>query len=217
MKTIKILIADDHTLFQHGLANSLAQEKSFKVIAKANSGRSAIDLAEKHTPDLVIMDVSMPDLNGMEASRQILMKNPKIKILALTMHSERIYVLGMLNAGASGYLLKSCSFNELLSAINTILSGKIILSPEVSHLIINTTSPLNQKNSSLFPLISQREREVLQLIAEGNTNKSISKKLNISIKTVDIHKNNLKNKLDIHTIAGLTKFALNEGLTSPFL
>lgn len=215
MSIIKILLADDHTIFQHGLEKSLISDKAFTVIAKANSGKSAIALAEKYTPDLVIIDVSMPDINGMEATRQILLNNSNIKILALTMHSERIYVLGMLHAGASGYLLKSCSFNELLTAIHRVLSGKLILCPEIKHLLTETEFAASARRKLSVPsLISQREREVLQLIAEGNTNKSISEKLNISIKTVDVHRNNLKKKLDIHSIAGLTKFAINEGLTS---
>ncbi|MCD4678263.1 MAG: response regulator transcription factor [Desulfobacula sp.] len=218
MKKIKIIIADDHSILQHGLCSSLEMEKGFKVVAKANSGRSAIELATLHRPDLVIMDVSMPHLNGMEATKQILEKNPEIKIIALSMHMEKIYVHGMMNAGASGYILKSCSFKELLLCIQTVLSGKQFFCREVKHLVTGSDGSLATDNMvSVFSLLSKREREVLQLIAEGHKSRKIAQKLNISVKTVDIHRTHLKAKLNIHSIAELTKFAIAEGLTSSLL
>lgn len=218
MKTIKTIIADDHSILQHGLCNSLEMEKGFKVVANADSGHKAIEFAGLHRPDLIIMDVSMPGLNGMEATKQILVKYPHIKIIALSMHMEKIYVTGMMNAGASGYMLKSCSFKELMICIKAVLSGKRFFCEEVRHLIVGKNGGLVTDNRrSVFLLLSKREREVLQLIAEGHKSRKIAEQLDVSVKTVDIHRTNLKNKLNIHSIAELTKFAIAEGLTSSIL
>ena len=215
MRKVKIIIADDHSIVQHGLCHSLEMEQGFKVVAKADSGHSAIELSDLHQPDIVIMDVSMPHLNGMEATKQILMKNPKIKIIALSMHMEKIYVTGMMNAGASGYVLKSCSFKELLKGIQVVLSGEHFLCRDVRHLVTYEEGVLViQSRISAFSLLSKREREVLQLIAEGHKTRKIAQKLNISVKTIDIHRTHLKRKLNIHSIAELTKFAIAEGLTN---
>lgn len=215
MTLVKLIIADDHSILQHGLCQSLQMEQGFEVIAMADSGRSAIELASQLHPDIIIMDVSMPGLNGMEATRQIVRKNPRIKVIALSMHMEKVYVTGMMNAGASGYILKSCSFKELLKCIRTVLSGESFLCREVKHLVkINGGGPDPGKRVSVFSLLSAREREVLQLIAEGHKSKDIAQKLNISVKTIDIHRTHLKAKLNIHSIAELTKFAIAEGLTS---
>ncbi|MBT3176697.1 MAG: response regulator transcription factor [Desulfobacula sp.] len=218
MKKTKIIIADDHNILQHGLAKSLETEKGFEVVAKANSGLAAIELVNRHLPDLVIMDVSMPHLNGIEATKQILNKNPEIKVIALSMHMEKIYVSGMLKAGASGYILKSCSFKELLTCIKTVLSGKYFFCKEVESIVSGEDYvPLDNKSISVVSLLSEREREVLQLIAEGYKSRAIAQKLHISVKTVDIHRTNLKTKLNIHSIAELTKFAIAEGLTTSFI
>jgi two-component system, NarL family, response regulator NreC len=218
MKRIKIIIADDHGILQHGLANSLQMENTFEVVAKADSGLSAIALAELHKPDMVIMDISMPRLNGMEATKRILAKNSEIKIIALSMHREKIYVAGMINAGASGYILKSCSFKELLTGIATVLAGEFFFCREVRHLVTDGGHvPKNNKKTSVFSLLSKREREVLQLIAEGYKSRAIAQKLNLSVKTIDIHRTNLKSKLNIHSIAELTKFAIAEGVTTSLL
>lgn len=218
MKHVKIMIADDHGILQHGLCESLEKETAFEVVAKADSGHRAIELASLHQPDVVIMDVSMPGLNGMEATKQILAEHPEIKIIALSMHMEKIYVNGMMNAGASGYILKSCSFKELLVCIQAVLSGEHFFCQEVKHLVaVKGGNAVKKGKSSVFSLLSKREREVLQLIAEGHMSRKIAEKLNISVKTVDIHRTNLKTKLNIHSIAELTKFAIAEGLTSSLL
>ncbi|NOX33825.1 MAG: response regulator transcription factor [Deltaproteobacteria bacterium] len=218
MKKVRIILADDHSIMQHGLCSSLEMEKNFKVVAKANSGRLAIEFSNRLKPDLVIMDVSMPHLNGMEATKQILNRNPEIKVIALSMHLEKIYITGMMNAGASGYILKSCSFKELLKCIQTVLSGELFFCREVKNLIQNNEfDPVSGSSVSVFSLLSTREREVLQLIAEGLKSRKIAEKLNISVKTVDIHRTHLKTKLNIHSIAELTKFAITEGLTSSML
>lgn len=217
MKQIKILIADDHSILQHGLSSSLEMEKDIQVVGRADSGYLAIEMADRLNPDLVIMDVGMPELNGMEATKQILKKFPDIKVMGLSMHMEKVYVTGMINAGASGYIIKSCSFKELLSAIHTIMSGQTYFCSEVEHFIEDGVDIVSDNPLSVFNVLSKREREVLQLIAEGHKSRMIAKKLNISVKTVDIHRNNIKSKLDIHSIAELTKFAISKGLTSPVI
>lgn len=215
MKKIKIILADDHIIVQHGLSNSLEMEKDIEVVAMANSGHEAIELAGRLRPELVIMDVSMPGLNGMEATKQILKKYPEIKVVALSMHTEKIYVSGMMKAGASGYILKSCSFKELLKGIHRVSAGGYFFCDEVKHLVREKDiDAVSEDRVSVFSLLSRREREVLQLIAEGHKSRVIAEKLNISIKTVDIHRTNLKTKLNIHSIAELTKFAIAEGITS---
>lgn len=214
LEKIRLILVDDHHLFHQSIGQSLKREERFTVVAEADSGKLAIGLAAEHRPDIMIMDISMSDMNGMEATRQILAKNAAIKILALTMHSEKPYILGMLNAGAVGYLLKSCTYTELLTAIETVFSGKVYLSPDITHLVTHQAIHPGTSEIDVFLTLSPREREVLQLIAEGHTSKEIAAKRGISPKTVDIYRNNLKKKLDIHTIAGLTKFAIARGITS---
>jgi len=214
MKETRLIIVDDHQLVHHSIGQSLEMEPGFVVVARANTGRSAVKLAAEHKPDIILMDISMPDMNGMEACRQILAQNPAIKILALTMHSEKVYLRGMLNAGASGYLLKSCAYKELLTAIETLLSGKIYLSQDIAHLAATQAVDGGEETIDGFSQLSPREREVLKLIADGYTSKEIATQQNISHRTVDIHRNNLKKKLSVHSIAGLTKIAIAKGLTS---
>ncbi|MCF8092101.1 MAG: response regulator transcription factor [Desulfotignum sp.] len=208
MKKNTIIIVDDHRVFHHGISQALDAEDLFKVTARAEDGEQAVSLAAAASPDLMLMDISMPGLNGMEATRRILAANPAIRILALSMHTEKIYVRGMLDAGASGYILKSCSYNELVTALKTVLAGHIYLSPEITHLFVaDATDRLD--------LLSPRERQVLLHIAEGHTTREIANNLSLSARTVDIHRKNLKEKLEIHTIAGLTKYAVAKGLTTP--
>jgi DNA-binding NarL/FixJ family response regulator len=157
MKKIKIIIADDHSILQHGLAKSLEMEKNFEIVAKADSGLAAIEFASQYLPDLVIMDVSMPGINGMEATKRILAKNPEIKVIALSMHMEKIYVTGMIKAGASGYILKSCSFKELLICIKMVLSGEYYFCKEVKHFVTDKDHvPVNTKKASIFSLLSEK-------------------------------------------------------------
>lgn len=218
MKAHRLVIVDDHSILQHGLCSSLEMESGFEIVGLADTGRKAIELCAAHKPDIVIMDVGMPGLNGMEATKQIAMKYPGIKVLALSMHTEKIYVTGMINAGARGYVLKSCSYKELLKGIHAVLEGETFFCEEIKHLV-KIKEPLDSGNesSSIFSLLSKREREVLQLIAEGHKNKAIAQKLEISVKTVDVHRTNIKTKLNLHSVAELTKFAIAEGVTSPEL
>jgi two-component system, NarL family, response regulator NreC len=214
MKETRLIIVDDHKLVHHSIGQSLGMEPGLAVVARANTGKSAVKLAAAHKPDIMLMDISMPDMNGMEACRQILAENPGVKILALTMHSEKVYIMGMLNAGASGYLLKSCAYTELLTAIETVLSGKVYLSRDIAHLLTDQTVNQENQTTDRFSQLSPRERDVLKLIADGHTSKEIAARQNISPRTVDIHRNNLKKKLGVHSIAGLTKIAISKGLTS---
>lgn len=213
--SIRIIIADDHTIVRHGLTKLLQQEKDVEIVAQAQNGHSTLELARELSPDVIVMDVGMPDLNGIDATRQILRENPKIKVLALSMHSGRKFVVAMLKAGASGYLLKDCALEELTTALQTIMSGKVYLSPTITDIVVDSyVRQPSEPEQSAFSVLSQREREVLQLMAEGNTTKQIALRLHISPKTVEGHRLRLMSKLNIDNVAQLTKYAIQEGLTS---
>jgi two-component system response regulator NreC len=213
--SIRIIIADDHTIVRHGLTKLLQQLDDVEIVAQAQNGHSTLELARELVPDIIVMDVGMPDLNGIDATQQILRENPKIKVLALSMHSGRKFVVAMLKAGASGYLLKDCALEELTTAMQTIMSGKIYLSPTITDIVVDSyvRQPAESEQSA-FSVLSQREREVLQLMAEGNTTKQIALRLHISPKTVEGHRLRLMSKLNIDNVAQLTKYAIQEGLTS---
>lgn len=211
----RIIIADDHTIVRHGLAKLIEQEEDMEVIAQTENGISTVELARELSPDVVVMDVGMPDLNGIDATQQILRENPKTRVLALSMHSGKKFVIAMLKAGAVGYLLKDCALEELIAAVRTVIDGKTYLSPSIADVVVQNYvrhSPGGEE--SAFSVLSQREREVLQLMAEGNTTKQIALRLHISPKTVEGHRLRLMNKLDIDNVAQLTKYAIQEGLTS---
>lgn len=211
----RVIIADDHTIVRHGLMKLLQQKDDFEVVAEAQNGQTTVLLARDLLPDIVVMDVGMPDLNGIDATQQILRDNPKVKVLALSMHSGKKFVMAMLKAGASGYLLKDCALEELTSALETIIAGKTYLSPSITDVVIqNYVHPSPGEDESAFSVLSQREREVLQLMSEGNTTKQIAMQLHISPKTVEGHRLRLMTKLDIDNVAQLTKYAIQEGLTS---
>jgi two-component system response regulator NreC len=212
--TQTILIADDHRLLREGL-RALLERDGFQVVAEADNGRSAVRLAKQLQPDIVITDIAMPDLNGIEATRQISVEAPRSKVLALSMHTESGFVLGILEAGASGYLLKDAAFEELSVAIKAVLKGQIYLSPAIASVVVRQSlGSLGSKARSQQANLSKREREVLQLIAEGNSTKEIAATLYVSVKTVETHRKQIMGKLDIHSVAGLTKYAVREGLTS---
>lgn len=212
---ISILIVDDHSIVRHGLKQSLSQEKDMVVFGEADTGRKAIELVRKGTPDIILMDVSMPDLNGIEATQQLLKLNPELKIIALSMHSEKQYVLSMMKSGARGYLLKTNLFEELLTAIRTVISGNVFLSSEITeHIVKSAINPDGQSEMVPFYTLSSREREILQLLAEGRSNSHIANQLFISKKTVASHRRNIMTKLKLDGIPALTKFALKHGITS---
>ncbi|MEN6621155.1 MAG: response regulator transcription factor, partial [Smithella sp.] len=185
------------------------------VVGEAENGRKTLKLAEKLLPNVIIMDVSMPDMNGIEATRKIISSFPEIKIIALSMHSDRRFVLGMLEAGAAGYLLKDCAFGELASAIKQVLTGNKYLSPKIADVVVK--GYLNKSNESFVSggsILTSREREVLQLIAEGLTAKEIADHVFLSVKTVETHRRNIMQKLNMRSTVDLTKYAIREGLTS---
>ncbi len=214
--SIRIILADDHVVLRHGLSKSLQTEKDMEVVAEANNGHTAVKLAKELSPDVMIMDIGMPDLNGIEATRQIVKSSPKIKVIGLSMHSAKKFIMEMFKAGASGYLLKDCEFDELINAVRTVAVGKTYISPAISNVLVETcVNDDPTQAASAFSILTKREREVLQLLTEGKTTKQVAKRLHISPKTVEVHRLNIMNKLDIDNMAQLTKYAIQEGLTLP--
>ena len=212
---ITILLADDHKILRQGLRTLLAKEMDMEVLAEAEDGRQAVRLVRELSPQVVIMDVGMPDLNGIEATRQILQESPETKVIALSMHSDRRFVTNMIKAGASGYLLKDSAFEELATAIRVVMARKTYLSHEIAHVVVKDyVKGGSKEDPSVFSVLSPREREVLQLMAEGKTNRQIAEMLHVSLKTVETHRQQIMNKLEIHNIVELTKYAIREGLVS---
>ncbi|MGO8762966.1 MAG: response regulator [Desulfobaccales bacterium] len=213
--SIKVLVADDHQIMREGLRAMLEKEHDIVVLGEAEDGRMIERMARELAPDVIIMDVAMPDLNGIEATRQIVAELPGVKIIALSMHDDRRFVLNMLKAGAAGYMLKDSAFTDLAKAIRVVMSGKTYLSHEVTDIVVKDyVSSSQPAESSAFHLLSPREREVLQLLAEGKTSALIGERLHISVKTVETHRQQIMVKLKIRSVAELTKYAIREGLTS---
>jgi DNA-binding NarL/FixJ family response regulator len=212
---VSILVADDHKIFREGLRALIDRQKGMRVVAEAEDGRRAVRLAEELSPDVVVMDVSMPQLNGFEATRQIVERVSGVRVLALSMHSEEPYVGEMLSAGASGYLLKDCAFEELADAIETVMSGRVYLSPDITARVVEDYVAQYAAPRPAAPSrLTGREREVVQLLAEGKAVKEIADLLSLSAKTVETHKNRVMKKLSLASIAELTKWAIRAGLTS---
>jgi DNA-binding NarL/FixJ family response regulator len=212
---VKILLADDHQILRQGLRTLLEKEEGIQVVAEAPDGRTAVRLAKELAPDMVIMDIGMPDLNGIEATRQIAMEAPGVKIIGLSMFADRRFVVNMLKAGAAGYLLKDCAFEELGRAIWAVMANKIYLSPEIAHVVMqDLLFPAPAPEISVFSTLTAREREVLQLITEGNSTSKIADQLHVSVKTIETHRLQIMQKLNMHSVAELTKYAIREGLTS---
>jgi DNA-binding NarL/FixJ family response regulator len=213
-KKFRIVIAEDHTILREGLHSLLSSEPDFEVIGEAENGREAIRIAEKQVPDLILMDLSMPKMNGMDAIREIKKNNPQIYIVALTVHKTEEYILATLQAGANGYVLKDATHAELMIALKSVLDGKTYLSPGVSEKVIDGYLEGHKylKTQSSWDTLSAREREILKLIAEGHKNREIADDLFLSLKTVEKHRSNLMKKLDLHNAAALTAFAIEKGL-----
>jgi two-component system, NarL family, response regulator NreC len=217
MDKTRVLLAEDHTIVRKGLRSLLDKETGIKVVGEAEDGREAIAKAEELHPDVVVMDIAMPGLNGLEATRQIKKRFPDIKIIILTMHTNEEYVLQTLKAGASGYLVKKAAPDELISAINAVHKGNSFLSPSISRMVIDEyirRSKEISEGEEGFEQLTVREREVLQLIAEGRKTREIAELLYISIKTVETHKAHIMDKLDIHSTAELTRYAIRKGIIS---
>jgi DNA-binding NarL/FixJ family response regulator len=211
LKKINIVLVDDHQILRDGLRSLIEQKSNLHIVGEAAEGRSAIKLCAKLLPDVVITDIAMPGLNGIEAARQIHKNHPNIKIIGLSMHANKKFIQGMFKAGGYAYLLKDGDTDELITAITTVMQNKKYLSKNVNQDYITF---LHEEHVVHEKKISSRETEVLQLLAEGNTSKEIGELLFLSSKTVDVHRNNLMKKLDLHTIPDLTKYAIREGLTS---
>ncbi len=208
---IRLILVDDHKLLRDGLRNIIEQRSNMHIIGEASNGREAIKICSKLLPNVVVMDVAMPGLNGIEAARQINKNHPQIKIIGVSMHSSKQFIQGMFNAGASGYLLKDGDADELITAITTVMLNKKFLSKDINQEFLTL---LKNGEALEKTQLSSREKEVLQLIAEGNSSKEIGEILFLSPKTVDVHRNNIRNKIDLHTIPELTKYAIQKGLTT---
>ncbi|OAD46652.1 response regulator [Polaribacter atrinae] len=211
LKEIKIVLVDDHKLLRDGLRNIIEQRSNMHIIGEASDGREAIKICPKLLPNVVVMDVAMPGLNGVEATRQIHKNNPEIKVIGLSMHSGKQFIQSMFKAGAFAYLLKDGDSDELITAICTVMQNKKYLSKDINQEFL---SVLKEIKSIEKTQLSSREKEVLQLIAEGRSSKETGEILFLSPKTVDVHRNNIMKKLDLYTIPELTKYAIKEGLTS---
>ncbi len=213
---LSIVLADDHTILREGLRALLASDSSFEIVGEARDGREAVRCVEKLGPDLILMDLSMPRMSGMDAIREIKKRYPETKIIALTVHKTEEYLLTTLQAGADGFVLKDATHDELILAIENVMGGKSYLSPGVSGKVIEGYLKGKEGSHSLgsWESLSQREREVLKLIAEGYKNKEIAEDLCISLKTVEKHRANLMKKLDLHNAAALTVYAVEKGLVN---
>jgi len=211
----RIILVDNHQIMRDGLRFMLEKFPNLTVVGEADNGRAGVSLTKELVPDVVIMDITMPDLNGIDATRQIKKLIPQTRVIALSMHSDRKYVIRMLQAGASGYVIKDSAFEELSRAIATTLRGQTYLSPEITGEVLRDLMavPTLNNDQAAFPL-TPKERQVLQLIAEGWTTKEIAAQQGVSVKTIETHRRQLMAKLNAKSVADLTKFAIQEGLTS---
>ena len=209
LKRIRILLADDHAVVRQGFRMILSSHPDLEIVGEAGNGREAVELAATLRPDVVVMDVAMPELNGIEATRRLTAENPHIRVVALSMHKDSVYVRELLRAGARGYLLKDSVADDLVAAVRAVAGGEGYLSPAISNAVLDdyrkhVTNPID--------LLSSREREVLQMLAEGKTNKEIAVTLNLSVYTVDAHRGRIMEKLNVHSINELVRFAVRNGL-----
>jgi two-component system, NarL family, response regulator NreC len=216
MKTIRILLADDHTVVRKGLRLLLESQPGFTVIADAADGRETVTLVERHQPEVVVMDVAMPVLNGIEAARQITAKFPQVAIVFLSMHADEGYVLRALKAGARAYLLKDSAEYDLINAIRAVVEGKAFFSPAISKLLVEDymRQMREREVEDSYELLTTREREILQLLAEGKNNKDVANLLNLSLYTVETHRSNIFQKLNLHSGAELILYAVRKGVIS---
>jgi len=212
--SVRIVLADDHQIVRDGLRALLEQESGMEVVAEAEDGRTAVELTRQQKPDVVVMDIAMPDLNGIEATRRIKAEMPDVKIVALSMHADKRFIAGMFQAGASGYLLKKGAFRELAGAIRDVVADNKYMSPKIASIVIEDyVQHLSEKPAPGADVLTAREREVLQLLVEGKTADQIAAHLHVSVNTVGTHRHHIMEKLNIRSLPELTKYALREGLT----
>lgn len=213
---IRLLLADDHQIMREGLKALIEKERGITVVGEAEDGKTTVELARKLNPNVVVMDVAMPDLNGIEATRKIVKAHPNVKVVALSGHLNQGFVREMLAAGASAYILKQTACDELVRAIRAVVAGKKYLSAEVARGVVDAYVELSQSpsQSPAFVVLTEREREVLQMIAEGRSTKDIGGEIGVSVKTVETHRHNIMEKLNLHSVAELTKYAIREGITA---
>ena len=213
--SVRILLADDHAIVRQGLRSLLEKEPDMEVVGEAEDGRVALNLVRELVPDIVIMDITMPNLNGVDATHEIVSELPKVKVIALSIHSHKRFVADMLKAGASGYILKECLFDEFVQAIRTVAGGGTYLSPRITGVVVEDyVERLSVSPESQLDKLTVREHEVLQLLAEGKSTKQIALEMHVSTKAVEANRRKIMEKLHAHSIAELTKIAILEGLTS---
>jgi len=214
MSKVRIVLADDHTVMRNGLRLLLERQPNLQVIGEASDGRQAVALSESANPDVVIMDIAMPNLNGIEAARQIVNRNPKTAIAILSMHSDESYVIRALKAGARAYLLKDSAEADLLAAVRALTEGKSFFSPAISKILVEDyMRQLESRGAEdSYELLTNREREILQLLAEGRTNKEVANMLNLSLYTVETHRTHILQKLNLHSVPELILYAVRKGI-----
>jgi DNA-binding NarL/FixJ family response regulator len=213
--SIRILLADDHAIVRQGLRSLLEKEPDIEVVGEAENGREAMQLVRELQPDMVIMDITMPGLNGIDTTHEIVSEFPKVKVIALSIHSHKQFITGMLKAGASGYILKECLFGEFVQAIRNVAAGGTYLSPKITDMVVSDyVERLAATADSSLANLTDRDHEVLQLLAEGKSTKQIALELHVSPKAIEANRRHIMEKLNIHSVAELTKYAVREGLTS---
>jgi two-component system, NarL family, response regulator NreC len=216
MSQIRIVLADDHAVMRTGLRLVLERQSDFAVVGEASDGREAVALVQRETPDVLVMDIGMPNLNGIEAARQVAAAAPQVAVVILSMHSDESYVLRALKAGARGYLLKESAESDLIAAIRAVHAGKAFFSPAVSRMLVEdyVRQLQDREIEDSYELLTTREREILQLVAEGKSNKEVAAILNLSLYTIETHRGNLMEKLGLHTVPELILYAVRKGVIS---